>query len=35
MGNAGTKVKEIADFVVSNNDEDGVSEAIEKFVLNS
>lgn len=34
MGNAGAKVKEVADFVVSTNDEDGVEEAIKKFVLN-
>jgi Cof subfamily protein (haloacid dehalogenase superfamily) len=33
MGHAGEKVKEAADHVVASNDEDGVAEAIERFVL--
>lgn len=33
MGNAGEKVKAGADAVVGSNDQDGVAEAIEKFVL--
>lgn len=33
MGNADAAVKEAADYVVSTNDEDGVAEAIERFVL--
>jgi len=33
MGNAGEKVKAVADAVVRSNEEDGVAEAIEKFVL--
>jgi Cof subfamily protein (haloacid dehalogenase superfamily) len=33
MGNASVPVKEAADFVVSGNDSDGVSEAIERFVF--
>lgn len=35
MGNAVEEVKQAADFVTSNNDEDGVAKAIEKFVLNN
>lgn len=35
MENAIEPVKEIADFVTSSNDNDGVSEYIEKYVLNS
>ena len=34
MGNASEAVKKNADFVVSDNDNDGVAEAINKFVLN-
>ncbi len=33
MGNAGEKVKSLADAVVATNDEDGVAEAISRFVL--
>lgn len=33
MGNAGHKVKAAADFVVGSNDEDGVAQAVERFVL--
>lgn len=33
MGNAAPSVKEAADYVVSTNDEGGVAEAIERFVL--
>ncbi|CAD7700586.1 unnamed protein product [Ostreobium quekettii] len=33
MGNAVQKVKQVADVVVATNDEDGVAEAIERFVL--
>lgn len=33
MGNANTWIKEFATHVVSSNDEDGVAEAIEEFVL--
>ena len=33
MGNAGPKVKAIADAVVTSNDDDGVAEAIRRFVL--
>lgn len=33
MGNADDNVKEIADFVTTSNNEDGVAVAIEKFVL--
>ena len=33
MGNATPKLKEVADFVVGSNDDDGVAEAIERFVL--
>lgn len=34
MANAVAGVKEIADYITRNNDDDGVAEAIEKFVLN-
>ncbi|MDV3427750.1 MAG: Cof-type HAD-IIB family hydrolase [Bacillota bacterium] len=34
MGNALDSVKQSADYVTKSNDEDGVSEAIEKFILN-
>ncbi|WP_163191920.1 sugar-phosphatase [Clostridium thermarum] len=34
MGNAFPEVKEIADYVTVTNDEDGVAEVIEKFILN-
>lgn len=34
MGNAFPEVKEIANYVTGTNEEDGVAEAIEKFVLN-
>lgn len=33
MGNAFKEVKEIADYITSSNDEDGVAEVIEKFML--
>jgi hydroxymethylpyrimidine pyrophosphatase-like HAD family hydrolase len=33
MGNAGAKVKAAADYVMVSNDEDGVAQAIERFVL--
>lgn len=33
MGNAGTAVKAVADFITSDNNHDGVAEAIEKFAL--
>lgn len=33
MGNAPCEVKEVADYVASRNDEDGVAKAIERFVL--
>lgn len=33
MGNASKKLKDAADFVVSDNDNDGVAEAINKFVF--
>lgn len=35
MGNASEKVKEQADYVVSTNEDDGVAEAIEKYILNN
>ncbi len=35
VGNAYDKLKETADHVVASNDEDGVAEAIERFVLGS
>ncbi len=34
MGNANDHVKAVADFVTGSNDEDGVAEAVERFVLN-
>ena len=33
MGNSAPYIKEMADVVVSNNDKDGVAEAIEKYIL--
>ncbi|MBC8099568.1 MAG: HAD hydrolase family protein, partial [Armatimonadetes bacterium] len=33
MGNANAKLKAVADYVVASNDQDGVAEAIERFVL--
>jgi len=33
MGNAGSKVKAVADVVVGTNDEDGVAQAIEQHIL--
>jgi hydroxymethylpyrimidine pyrophosphatase-like HAD family hydrolase len=33
MGNAGPKVKAAADYVMGSNDEDGVAQAIQRFVL--
>lgn len=33
MGNARADIKELADFVTSSNEEDGVAEAMERFVL--
>ncbi len=35
MGNAMPHVKEIADYITLSNDEDGVAEAVERFVLTS
>ena len=35
MGNAFESVKAIADAVTASNEESGVAEAIEKFILNS
>jgi hypothetical protein len=34
MGNSNPSMKEIADVVVSDNNSDGVAEAIKKYVLN-
>lgn len=34
VGNANAKLKAVADYVVSSNDDAGVAEAIERFVLN-
>lgn len=34
MGNSSPQMKEIADIVVSDNNSDGIAEAIEKFILN-
>jgi hydroxymethylpyrimidine pyrophosphatase-like HAD family hydrolase len=33
MGNAGAKVKGVADAVMASNDEDGVAQAIHEYVL--
>lgn len=33
IGNAGQQLKDVADEVVASNDEDGVAEAVERFVL--
>ena len=33
MGNGEEEVKSIADYITSDNDHDGVGEAVEKFVL--
>jgi Cof subfamily protein (haloacid dehalogenase superfamily) len=33
MGNATDEIKSIADYITSTNDEDGVAQAIEKFIL--
>lgn len=33
MGNAGPKVKSVADAVLSSNDDDGVAQAIHEYVL--
>ena len=33
MGNSAPYIKEMADIVVSDNDNDGVAEAIEKYIL--
>jgi Cof subfamily protein (haloacid dehalogenase superfamily) len=33
MGNASEKLKAVAEYVVASNDEDGVAEAVERFVL--
>ncbi|MHB1652401.1 MAG: Cof-type HAD-IIB family hydrolase [Desulfitobacteriaceae bacterium] len=35
MGNARSEVREVADIVTSTNEEDGVAEAIERYVLHS
>ena len=34
MGNSSDQMKEIADIVVSDNNSDGIVEAIEKYILN-
>ena len=34
MGNGEEEFKAIADYITSDNDHDGVGEAVEKFVLN-
>ena len=34
MDNGAPYIKELADVIVANNNEDGVAEAIEKFILN-
>ena len=34
MGNAVEEIKEIADYITENNENDGVAKAIEKFILN-
>ena len=33
MGNGEEEVKSVADYITSDNDHDGVGEAVEKFVL--
>ena len=33
MGNAVEKIKEIADYITLSNDEDGIADYLEKFVL--
>ena len=33
MGNSAPYIKEMADIVVNDNDNDGVAEAIEKYIL--
>jgi hydroxymethylpyrimidine pyrophosphatase-like HAD family hydrolase len=33
MGNARPEVKKVADYITATNEEDGVAQAIEKFVL--
>jgi hydroxymethylpyrimidine pyrophosphatase-like HAD family hydrolase len=33
MGNASKRVQDAADVIVSSNDEDGVAEAIQRYVL--
>ena len=33
MANAQSQVKDVADYITSSNDEDGVARAIEKFAL--
>ena len=35
MANAQTEVKEAADVVTLSNDEDGVAEVIERYILNA
>ena len=34
VGNAEDEVKAIAEYIAPSNDEDGVADAVEKFVLN-
>lgn len=34
MGNARESIKEIADFITTSNNEDGVANVINKFILN-
>lgn len=33
MGNAVEKIKEIADYITLPNDEDGIADYLEKFIL--
>ena len=33
MGNASDRVKQLADYVTASSDQDGVAQAIEKFLL--
>ncbi|NWG18653.1 MAG: HAD family phosphatase [Chloroflexi bacterium] len=33
VGNAGESLKQVADYIAASNDEDGVAEAVERFVL--
>ena len=35
MGNAVDEVKAVANYVTASNDEDGIAQVIEKFILNN